>query len=411
MLGRLFVKECTQTAKSLIYWLVVLVIALFFFSQTGDITIDAKPKPGQDEYGAKYSTDKNVVMQETLGKLAEEYYQGKYTTYPIGFAKTVTLNKEEEKRVGEIVKETTGLDKEQIEQKMNEFYQGRDVIYLGMPLEPSENLTFKRFKTLMNEVDEMLGGESSYEGDFKKSRALVPMTYEDALEEYNVMIEKDHVSGAAARLFSDYMVIVLGFAPVFLAVTRELRDRRAGMQELIYSRKASAAAVIGSRYLSMVFMIMIPVLLLSLLPLTECMIYGQETGITIDYLAFVKYSFGWLLPTVMAVTAAGMFFTELTDTALGVLVQGAWWYITLFVGRAAMQGGEYGWLLMPRHNTTGNYDGFKDGFAQLAANRITYVIAAFIITALTAWIYAQKRKGRLDIHGKIFANRKGKSKA
>ena len=46
-------------------------------------------------------------------------------------------------------------------------------------------------------------------------------------------------------------------------------------------------------------------------------------------LAFVKYVFGWQLPTIMTVTGVGMFLTELTDTAAAVLVQGAWFSTVL----------------------------------------------------------------------------------
>ena len=53
--------------------------------------------------------------------------------------------------------------------------------------------------------------------------------------------------------------------------------------------------------------------------------------------------------------------------------------------------------------------GFHDGFAQLAANRIMYVAVGVILMVFTALVYTQKRKGRLQIRGKIFANRKNKS--
>ena len=111
----------------------------------------------------------------------------------------------------------------------------------------------------------------------------------------------------------------------------------------------------------------------------------------------------------MIVTAVGMFLTELTDTAVAVLVQGAWWFITVFAGIGSLDGGAYGWTLVPRHNTEMNWQGFHDGFAQLAANRAVYAGAALLLMAFTAWIYSEKRKGRLQIRGKILANRKNKS--
>lgn len=181
------------------------------------------------------------------------------------------------------------------------------------------------------------------------------------------------------------------------------------MQELIYTRRCSSFTIMASRYLAMVAMLTIPALILSLVPLSKCMVYARTAGIAVDMLAFVKYVFGWLVPTIMAVTGVGMFFTELTDTAAAVLVQGVWWFTAVFCGMDSLRGGSYGWNLVPRHNTNMNWQGFNDGFSQLLANRIVYAAAGLVLMALTAFIYTQKRKGRLQIRGKIFANRKGKS--
>lgn len=51
MLAQLFLKECKQTAKSLIYWLIVLVMIFNFTSQLGDLEIDRAPKPGKKSTG------------------------------------------------------------------------------------------------------------------------------------------------------------------------------------------------------------------------------------------------------------------------------------------------------------------------------------------------------------------------
>lgn len=101
MLGRLFLKECKQTAKSLIYWLIVLILVFDFTSQLGNhMDIKKKPEPGQESYGYKTSGDEEVIMKGTLGQLAAEYYRESYTTYPIGFYKNVKLNKEDDRRIG-----------------------------------------------------------------------------------------------------------------------------------------------------------------------------------------------------------------------------------------------------------------------------------------------------------------------
>lgn len=425
MFGQLFIKECKQTGRSLIYWVIVLVLIFDFTSQLGDMEIKRKPEPGQAEYGIRLSHDPELIMRSVLGELTEEYFRESYTTYPIGFYKNVILNEEDDKRMGEILKEATGIGgREAAGQIIEDWYaaqqgtresgsmnDGNDMQIYQEPLkvEPAEGVDYEHFGQLMDEADEILGGGSSYSKEYRESSASVPMTYKEAVEEYDTLIEKDHLTGGYARLFSDYMVIFLGILPVFLAVTRGLRDRRAMMQELIYTRRCSSFTIMVSRYLAMVVMLIIPVLIISMVPLLNCMEYARTAGIRVDLLAFVKYTFGWLVPTIMIATAVGTFLTELTDTAVAVLVQGAWWFVAIFGGVGSLQGGMYGWSLAPRHNTEMNWQGFHDGFAQLVANRLFYSAAAVLLTALSVFIYSQKRKGRLKVRGKIFADRKGKS--
>lgn len=45
MIWTLFKKECRMLWKSLIFWLYILAVALFFFSQMGTITFEPKPQP------------------------------------------------------------------------------------------------------------------------------------------------------------------------------------------------------------------------------------------------------------------------------------------------------------------------------------------------------------------------------
>ncbi|MCI9633205.1 MAG: ABC transporter permease [Ruminococcus sp.] len=402
MFGQLLIKECRQTARSLIYWLIVLVLIFDYTSQLGSTKMEPEPEKGLESYGYKPSDDENIIMEATLGMLTQEYGGGCFATYPIGFYKRVTLNEKEEQRIEEILRETTGISgRDEAGKLLMEWYEaqnaasGENQMYYAMSLtvKPAQGLSYDRFCELMDETDRILGGGSSY-GEHRRGGSE-PKTYEDALKEYQDLTEKDRLTGGYARLFCDYMVIFLGILPVFLAVTRGMRDRRCGMQELVYSRKGSSAVIIFSRFAAMLLMLLIPVLLLSVPLLTECLRHASKIGISVDLWAFAIYTLGWIMPTVMAVTAVGMFFTELTDTALGVLVQGVWWFVSALTGTdAAIRGGMYGWNLIPRHNTELNRAGFEEGFAQLAANRILYVVLALALVALTTFIYSQKRKGR-----------------
>ena len=177
-----------------------------------------------------------------------------------------------------------------------------------------------------------------------RANVQIPVDYEGAAANYRDLTEKDGLTGGYTKLFCDYMGVVLGILPVFVTATRMLRDKRSRMQELIYARRVPSGTVMGSRYLALVCMHMLPVVILSVIPTVNCIRAGIE-GVNLDYLAWMKYDLGWLLPMVMAVVSVGIFCTELTETALAVLVQAVWWFVSLMTGGTSMYGGRYACML------------------------------------------------------------------
>ncbi len=451
MLWTLFLKECRQMLKCLTYYVIIICMLLMYSTQLGAEEI-RKPQPGQENYGVTMSKNESVIMKMTIINLAREYVYNSYGTYPIGFYKTVKLNTEKKEKMGAILSEVTGIEKEKLDSMLESYVQDKyyvdsdgNEVYMNsstgeitgpsdadgendkndssgevqsspdaesgtvsITLEAAQGLSYERFTELMTKADKLLGGGSSYAKERLQSNAYVMMTYEQALEEYNNIVEKDHLTGAYARLFSDYMGVVLAILPVFLAVTRGLRDRRAKAAELIGSRSAPSFHIMISRYLAMVVMLLLPVLILGGLMSIECINTGVKEGIAIDYLAFPKYILGWLLPSIMISTAVGVILTELTDTAIAIIVQGFWWFISVSTGGLS---GNCGWNLVPRHNSTGYYDEFMENFGQLVRNRIAYAAAALLLLMISVYIYDKKRKGWQSIGRKIFPNRKSKSEA
>lgn len=420
MLFKLFQKECFQTGKSLIYWVYVVCVLLFFFSQMGNPEFDKLKEPVKGEegtYGSVRSRDKDKIMEATLGELALDFCYDSWTTYPVGFAKNISLSEEEYEKIDEVLTDTTGLDEAQREKAIEDFYKnartenGAYMIAGGFSIKPAEGLTYEQFQKEMEKVCGILGAGSSFEEEEYGQGVAVPASYEDAKKEYDILMEKDKLTGGYARLFSDYMGIILGLMPVFVAVTRSLRDRRAQMQELLYARSASSAVVIAGRYGAMVVMMVLPVFLASVYTLLQCATYARGMDISIGYFAFLPYVFGWLFPEILVVSALGMFLTELTDTAGAVLVQGIWWFADIFTAAGDISGGRYGMHLAMRHNSVMGYQVFRENFGQLARNRIIYSVAALVLLAATIWVYEKKRKGAWDFYGKIRKNRKRKCKA
>lgn len=418
MFLNLWKKECAQVGKSLIYWLYVVILAVFFVSQMGSMkeTMIGKPEKGQENYmsyGTKKSDDEKDIMEAALGNLAWGIYYEHFETYPVGFAKSVSLSEKEWTELYDILMDTTGLSKETVGADIEEHFKEHDPMtnYMAYVTEAKEGLTYEEFLKNMERVADILGPGSDFTEERMKASVELPMDYEGAVEAYENLIKEDGYTGGYLRLFCDYMGIILGILPVFVVATRILRDKRAQMQELVFTRKISSVTLVAGRYIAMVTMMMVPVILLSLAPMFDCMSFTKGSGIRLDYLAFLKYDFGWLLPSVMIVTAVGFLITEVTESALSVLVQGVWWFASLQIGVNGMRGGQYGWNLIPRHNTELNYVGFADGFGQLLLNRALYAGVAVLLVAVTVWIYEKKRKGHLRRNGKILRNRKRTAQA
>mgnify|MGYP001142090380 CR=1 FL=1 len=415
MFFKLLQKECMQTFKSLIYWIYVICVLLFFFTQMGSPEFDAK-KPVKTEngvYGTVLSKDEKDIQEVLLGELAQDFYENSWRTYPAGFIKYVKLDEKETQEIDNILEEMTGLTEEQRRMSIEKFEEEISQPYMSpdFRLPVKEGVSYETFKENMKKVCVILGAGSSYEEGKFSQGVEVPADYEDAVAEYENLIEKDKFTGGYARLFSDYLGIVLGIMPVFVAVTRCMRDRRAKMQELIYVRKVSSGTVILSRYIAMVVTMLLPVIFAALYTLMQCIGYTKGMDIAIDYLAFVPSVFVWLLPEIMVVSALGMFLTELTDTAIAVLVQAVWWYTGVFMQGDVLTSGDFGFHLVIRHNSVLDYQVFADHYQEFIINRAFYAGVALFFVVLSVWVYSMKRKGAWDFYGKILRGSKRKSKA
>ena len=402
MFKTLFLKECKEMLKSITYYIFLACTVIFFISQMGDFRGVAKPIQGQEKYGFKYSDDESVVMQSTINELASELSLNSFPTYPIMFYKEVKLNDEEMSKVYEILKDITGINKEQLIKKIENYNNTGNNTFIDF-IKVKDNINFQEFSENMNKIDDILGGGSSYNSKRLYENARVSKTYEDALKDYESIINNDKVSRAYARLFSDYMGIMLAILPIFLAVTRVLKDKRAKAEQVIFSKKCSSTVIILSRYLAIISMIIFPLILISITPTLQSIYSAHSNGITADYFAFIRVMFGWLMPTVLVTVSMGFFLTELTNGPIAILVQGIWWFVSISLGAPNLVG-NVGMNLIPRFNSLGSYDIYNKIFNELVINRVLYSIVAIVLIVGTIFIYDTKRKGELNLNGKILKN-------
>lgn len=450
----LFVREIKKIVKSIPYLIFVAAIIIGLYSQ-GVFRFDKdplqEPQPGgvNGSYGYRYDEIPQMVMPSALRNLLSEFSNNNYTTYPIGFMKHVKLGEGEQEGMAEILSEITGSSKETILREVvgidsagsdnytfqiggdnmqqgedGDFTIGSDAKQQNEPEKLTfavrDDLEYSRFRELMKQADDLLGGGSKYAPDSLSQYGTVPLTYKEAKERYELALNSDQITGGYARLFSDYAgAMVLSVLPVFLAVILCMKDQRAKMEALIYTKKMSGVKLTLNRYAALVIAAMLPVVILSYL--SNMVVWGSYSGMRLDYLAPLKYDLGWLMPSVMISTAIGMFLTELTDTPIAVAVQGLWWMFDINLGIKTVHSGYSLFRLAPRHNV-GAKAWFKtqdylDYFQNLMQNRFLMAGISLLLVIFTILIYEAKRKGKFGGNESIkrafsnFRNRKNQSQA
>lgn len=383
----LFLKECKKVFFSLTFFLYCAALIAMYFTQFDGDNGEPLEKPieGADYYGMVSREVPEILMPAATEGLVREYLSGSYTAYPYGFIKNVRLKEKEKSRMAEIIGELTGLTGEELESY--EEFPG------DFPeLEVSADLTYERFRELMREADDIIGGGSQYGDAYLLGFSRVPRTYEDALAEYEEFLQEDKITGAYARLYCDYMGIVLGILPVFVAVSLMGLDAKLRMEQLAYSRQISSAKLVFNRFLALTVIQFIPVVITAVH--AHVKVIGLYPSYNLDHLAIYRYAFFWLLPNIMTATAVGMLLTEAASGFLGIFIQGAWWFASIMAATEGLTGQIGRFTLVMRHNNLLGYGVFQAEWGNVVFNRIFYTLMSILAVALTALVYEQKRRGR-----------------
>lgn len=264
-------------------------------------------------------------------------------------------------------------------------------------------VTFDRFKEIMERVNHLIGRNSYYSWTMlsmyycTNDMQDTPVTEQQHREFY----EKDHVTGAFARYYCDNISLIVLCLPAFVMTGLAGKDKRCNMRALIYPRTRNSAKIILARFAAAVFMIMLPILILPVKSLVTLAGYCRNLGVHADLSAFVVYIFAWIFPTVLLVVSIALFITVLTENDSAILLTGLIW---LF-GRPSVDkiaGGNYGLFdLIIRHNTLKGYGRMMENIQMLIWNRALVCAAAFLLVGLAVIVYDVKRKG-----GNFFESRK-----
>lgn len=410
-----FLLECRKVFRSVTFWIycaaMILVFATQYFGDAGSKY--EKPPAGRDNYGYRIVEDRNLIMKNAVNSLAGEFLDNRYICYPFGYYKKVSLKEKERNRVENYLFELTGMGREELE-KLTEDQELCIVCYnmdgtkgyLFNGLEAKPDITYERFAEMMNDTDDMLGGGSSYGAERIVSEfSRVPLTYEDALEEYNSFLKDDRVTDAHARLYCDYMGIELSFMPVFAAAALAAADRRRKAEEVIYSSGISSVKLVFTRYAALVAVMFIPVLITMAVAFVQVLILYRGYELNIPSMFILPAV--WLIPEIMTATAVGMLLTELFSAGAAIAVQIVWEFTCLMTGDSKLYGDIGKFDLICRHNNWGEREIFMMQSGNFIFNRIFYTVISAAAVLLAAYVYTLKREGvfngiRITGQGGIF---------
>lgn len=368
------------------------VISVFFlFLQLGTMTDSLNMRESNHAPKSLYE------LQESLSaELAFNCDDNKFLKGKLGINSIVKLDDKKLEEIQKILVKLYGLDYITIEeavhrqynyfaqQKILDRYRLDDIQWIEIPAE--------EFVELMKEADGVIGGGSVYKVsnvNNKISKLLNPL--EEKLA-YKNFIENDKVTNAFARLFCDYIGIIISLLPIFSTVDLFLRDERNNMNQIIYSKKVSSITMIFSRFSAIIICFYVMVIILSIVPSIISIKKVFELGVKGEFFAFLKYITLWILPIIIFVSAISSFFTLVFKSYLPVFILTICWFLVIFILPTDI-GGSVGKSLVPRMNTLYSYSIFKELYYEFLWNRLFYSILGLFLVLLSCLIYYFRRRG------------------
>lgn len=377
MFGALVWKEIKYQLRNMTLYLFMAVVLLFYMTQflpEVDSGMLQEPQPGLAMYGSKDVTDQETEMKVVFQDLNQYYDSGFIYKQALIINKTVYLSEKQK----QIMKEAMARLGSYSDSQGKDFL---DNIHI--------KVSYEEYLDIIRQLDKDLGG-STYYGDTYRSLILrQPMTYEDALKEYEDIKTKDKITNAYGRIFADYMGITAGLFPVFVAAFVLTRDKRSRMQELIYGRTISSIKYATSKYVALLAC-MIPIYLALAAHATYRVLWiANQEGFTADPLGIFRYTLLWIIPTLMFTTAIGMLVSALSGSGVAaVLLQFVLWFVSI----SSLKGRYELYRSVIRFNTIGDYNSYIKWLPQITANRVFYTLLSLALLLAASWILSRRRE-------------------
>lgn len=374
--------EMRYQLKSVVFWIVLIVTFLFFHGQFGSDVGDTIQPPrmagAADGRSLYYGSTMDLTPEEEMRVLEGWLF--------------MDLQSEGYERYGLLTKRIKFRPAQKV--VMEEF---RDLLQSG-------RLTYEEYREEANKLDRILGGNTIYGPRFQFLLHR-PMTYEEALAEYETMVNSEGVTNAYGRLFADYLGIAAGLFPAFLAAFLLGRDRRTRMDELIRAKGIHPYTYVFGKYLAVVFLLGGAYLLMALPPTWQFYRLSLSGDWAFHWWGFFRYALFWVVPAMLFTVAMTMTVAELAGNGLLALaVQLILWYMSIATLMGDYSLGKY----IIRFNSAGMYGLLQHSARAIMLNRIFYVLLSFGLIALCSLIWHWKgNRGKGGCYGlqRLFQNR------
>ncbi|MBZ2200560.1 MAG: ABC transporter permease [Lentilactobacillus hilgardii] len=361
---RLFWLEFKRLTTSLTFLIYAVIVFAFIMLNAWSMVnshLSKIPQPGSGDYDYIISKDDATLKTNALDQLKLEHHSNEYETYPAGFEKIVSLNKQKQAKVKLI---------------LNQAEKARTKAMLARQLQ---------------DVDHLLGGHSAYSHQNLQGFSFHPMTRREALHDHQLIMTKDKISGTFARFFADIAGIIVGVLPTIVVISYCYSDRRSKALPNIQAKFTSTGKWLITRYAASLLSLILPVFLTGILFTVK--VANLYSHFSINYFAFLQATVFWVLPTLMVSTAVGFLSYAIFANFIGFAIQIGWWLITMTIG-ARQVSGNYGWLFIPRHNSLHNVAYYYNHLGQLTLNRIGYTLIALALMGLAIVIFNFQRGGK-----------------
>lgn len=372
----LILKEFKQQLKSIAFYIFIAIALVFYFSQYNGSVNRLVPPKQNSVYSvtkAKTEDEKVVIGYKTLNALLLDEYTYRY----IPISKKVKLNDETLNEV------KTFLD---------EISSNKDVLSIKRS---DINIDYDTMINFMDSLDEELGGNTTlgekYRSFFRE------MTYEEACEEYEKLSNRSDITDGYGRLLSDYLGIVAAMFSVFVCVSSADRDKRDGVEDLVYSSNVNSVAYVLAKAIGVIISIMSVILFIGL---AECIVFLNESikyNIPVNILPLLKYLIIWVGPTVMFVVSLCMLIMMLIQNSIiSIIIQVG---MAFWCENSTQLIGDYGLSkFIIRFNSIGDIDIYNSCYKYIMYNRAFYFCISLIIIALSAVIWNIRRDKVLGRH-------------